>query len=338
MAEESLHHASKLEKLLNLLVMFGNVSTLFGLLGTVFGLIMSFDAVSRPEVAAGEKSALLAAGISTAMNSTLVGLSISVLCVMAYAWLRARVDGALGEMDRYAVAILNLLYPPDYAHKQLSSLQRHSGEGEEPADADVTPMLNLMVMLIPVLLTSSEFVRMGDIELKLPEAHGAGGGGEQAQQEQKLQLGIVITSKGFNLSHYFKTQEAAGKAGKPGKPAPPPDTTTADIPLVNGAYDYDRLGTILAEVKRKALLDIVRAYDAGVTADASLYRLYNTVVSKGLQPGARFADHESVMIVAEEKTKYQVVVSVMDAARGMRTPEGSVTMFPNVSIGGGIVQ
>jgi hypothetical protein len=32
------------------------------------------------------------------------------------------------------------------------------------------------------------------------------------------------------------------------------------------------------------------------------------------------------------------VVSVMDAARGMRGDQGSVTMFPNVSIAGGIFQ
>ena len=81
MTEESVHMASRLEKRLNLLIMFGNVSTLLGLLGTVFGLIMSFAAVGKPGVAAVEKSALLASGISAAMNSTLVGFSISIPCV-----------------------------------------------------------------------------------------------------------------------------------------------------------------------------------------------------------------------------------------------------------------
>lgn len=333
MTEESLHHASKLEKLTGLLVMFGNVSTLFGLLGTVFGLIMSFEAVSQPDVAAGEKSALLAAGISTAMNSTLVGLSISVLCVMAYAWLKSRIDTALHEMDRYAVAILNVLYPPDYAHKKLSSLQRRGGEEDEAADADVTPMLNLMVMLIPVLLTSSEFVRMGDIEMKLPEAQGSGGGGAAAEQvpEVKLQLGVVITEKGFVLSHYFKAAELAGK------PAPS-DTGSADIPKVKGEFDYEALEKKLADIKRKALLEVVRMYQPSTPADAKLGALYQQFVSGQMKPGRRFADHENMMIVAEEKITYQTVVSVMDAARGTRTPEGNITMFPNVSLGGGIAQ
>jgi biopolymer transport protein ExbD len=51
-----------------------------------------------------------------------------------------------------------------------------------------------------------------------------------------------------------------------------------------------------------------------------------------------FEDHESVKIVAEDKIKYETIVSVMDAARGISTPRGNVTLFPNVSIAGGIVQ
>jgi biopolymer transport protein ExbB len=177
MTEESVHMSSRLEKRLNLLVMFGNTSTLLGLLGTVFGLIMSFAAVGKPGVAAVEKSALLANGISAAMNATLVGLSISIPCVLVYAWLRARVDIALQEIDRYAIAILKILNPPSIKDKSLSTIGRRKEE-EEPADTDVTPMLNLMVLLIPFLLTQSEFTKIGAIEMKLPEAsQGAGGGG-----------------------------------------------------------------------------------------------------------------------------------------------------------------
>jgi hypothetical protein len=51
-----------------------------------------------------------------------------------------------------------------------------------------------------------------------------------------------------------------------------------------------------------------------------------------------FADHEDIKLVGEEKIKYQAVVAVMDAARGTHTPDGNVTMFPNVSIAGGIIQ
>jgi biopolymer transport protein ExbD len=91
-------------------------------------------------------------------------------------------------------------------------------------------------------------------------------------------------------------------------------------------------------VKRKALLQIVKAYQQGVSEATPLYRLYAEY--QRLQPGSAlaFADNEAVKIVAEEKIKYATVVEVMDVARGIRTPEGNVTMFPNVAIAGGIIQ
>jgi biopolymer transport protein ExbB len=331
MTEESVHMSSRLEKRLNLLVMFGNVSTLLGLLGTVFGLIMSFAAVGRPGVAPIEKSAMLATGISAAMNATLVGLSISIPCVMVYSWFRARVDLSLQEIDRYAVAILKILSPPSIGHKSSGSIGRRRNE-EEPADIELTPMLNLMVMLIPFLLSSSEFVKIGAIEMKLPEATASageenGGGGGAAQDLAKLDLGIVITAKGFSVFSYFRTDNAAPVAGQ-----------EPDIPLKNGEYDFDALAKKLFEIKKMALVQIVSAYNPGVSDKSSLYTLYSDF--QRLPAGAlpAFEDHEDVKIVAEEKIKYMTVVEVMDAARGLRTPEGNVTMFPNVAIAGGIVQ
>jgi biopolymer transport protein ExbB/TolQ/biopolymer transport protein ExbD len=331
MNEESIHTTARLEKRLDLIMMFGNVSTLLGLLGTVFGLIMSFAAVGRPGVAAVEKSALLAAGISAAMNSTLVGLSISIPCVMVYSWLRTRVDISLKEIDRYAIATIKLLNPGTIKSNASSGFTRARDADEEPADLEVTPMLNLMVLLIPFLLSSSEFVRIGAIEMKLPEAAGGGGGGGGAEIKQaaKLDLGIVITAKGFNVFHYFKTENSAAPAAPGSAP---------DIPMKSGEYDYEALSKVLSEVKSKALLQIVRAYQPGVPESRTLFELASDMQRIGAVNPPVFEDYDCVKIVAEDKIQYKTVVEVMDAARGMRTDQGNVTMFPNVSIAGGIVQ
>ena len=327
MTEESLHMAAQLEKRLSYLVMLSNAATLLGLLGTVFGLIMSFAAVGQPDIAASEKTALLAAGISAAMNSTLVGLSLSITCVGIYAWLRSKVESSLSEIDRYAVAVVKLLNPPPSVHTRMSVIKSRHQE-EEVADTDVTPMLNLMVMLIPLLLTSSEFVRIGAIELKLPESsQGGGGGGGGELQNQKLDVGIVITSKGFNVFSYFKADSAKTAPDQP------------DIPLVNGEYDFVTLNSKLAEIKRKALYELLKAnFGDAVPQSADLYQLYLAYTKKDLTGNTIFPDHESIKIVAEEKIKYKTVIDVMDAARGTKTPHGNATMFPNVSIAGGIVQ
>jgi hypothetical protein len=175
-------------------------------------------------------------------------------------------------------------------------------------------------------------VKIGAIELKLPESAQATGGEEETGEELKdvkLDLGIAITAEGFDLFHYFKAriESQAGDGG------------SADVPLVDGEYDYETLNSELAEVKRRALAEIARASfpSAPEHADLAALSAFYEQHKEGLAVQRVFSDHESVKIVAEEKIAYQTVVSVMDAARGTRTAAGVATLFPNVSLAGGIV-
>ncbi len=187
--------------------------------------------------------------------------------------------------------------------------------------------MNLMVVLIPLLLSSSEFVKIGMIELKLPESgasNDAGGGGGGGAESAKLDLGVVITSKGFRLFHYFKSDTNSG--------------SNVDIPLKNGEYDFEQLNKMFADVKRKVLFELIKGVKSDLASDAELWQLYLIYSKNDLSSIAYFNDHENLKIVAEDKIKYQTVVAVMDAARGVSTSHGNVTMFPNVSIAGGILQ
>jgi hypothetical protein len=183
-------------------------------------------------------------------------------------------------------------------------------------------MMNLMVILIPLLLSSSEFVKMGEIELKLPEsgAGGEGGGEAETVQPVNLDLGVVISSKGFSLFHYFRNDSsAAAEAADDKKP---------DIPLKSGVYDYASLNSALAEVKRSVLSKMTGS------GNGSMHAMYASINASGITD---FQDFESVKIVAEDTIKYETVVAVMDAARVFQTDEGKVPLFPNVSLAGGIV-
>jgi biopolymer transport protein ExbB len=327
MEEESLHVLPRLEKRLNLIVTFGNLATLLGLMGTIYGLILAFAAVAQPDVSPVEKSSLLAVGISAAMNTTLLGLVIAVPCVLIYSIFRSRVDETVAEIDRYAVALMKVLLPESGVKKSYRVSDRRIRE-EVDTEPNIVPFMNLMVVLIPLLLSSSEFVKLGMIELKLPES-AAGGGGPGGEGEEKknakVDLGIVITEKGFNLFHYFKKDSAAtGDA--------------VEIPKVDGAYDFVALNKKVAEVKRRALYEIIRLAKPDLPREMELWKLALLYSKNDLSSVTMFSDHENVKIVADDKIHYQTVVSVMDAARGIKTPNGNVTLFPNVSIAGGIVQ
>jgi biopolymer transport protein ExbB/TolQ len=93
-----------------------NVATLFGLFGTVAGLIASFEAVAHAD--AQQKSALLSAGISTAMNATMLGLGVAIPCLLAYSFLMNRTNRLIGDIEQATVQVADILKQRYYAVEQ----------------------------------------------------------------------------------------------------------------------------------------------------------------------------------------------------------------------------
>src|SRR3954462_1203452 len=99
--------SEQIQKRTSYLSSIANVSTLLGLFGTIVGLIRSFEAVGT--AAAQQRSALLAAGISTAMNATMLGLAVAIPCMIAFSFLMNRTNRLNSEVDRSAIRILDLI-------------------------------------------------------------------------------------------------------------------------------------------------------------------------------------------------------------------------------------
>jgi biopolymer transport protein ExbB len=89
------------------LATIANVATLLGLLGTIAGLIQSFQAVGQADPA--QKANLLTAGISQAMNATMMGLAVAIPCMVAYSFLTNRSNRLVAELDQAAVQTLDIL-------------------------------------------------------------------------------------------------------------------------------------------------------------------------------------------------------------------------------------
>jgi len=119
---------------------------------------------------------------------------------------------------------------------------RRSAETEE-IEINLTPIMNLMVVLIPLLLSSAQFIKIGVIDLNLPPAVGAQGTATAAPKEveKKLDLAITITDHGF-----FISSSLAILKGK--------DDNSPSIPMLeNGDYDFQELSNTLFELKKKAM-------------------------------------------------------------------------------------
>jgi biopolymer transport protein ExbB len=98
-------YASQIQKRTAYLATIANVATLLGLLGTIAGLIESFGAVGHAD--AQQKALLLANGISTAMNATLLGLGLAVPCMVVFSFFVNQANRLVSELESAGIVILD---------------------------------------------------------------------------------------------------------------------------------------------------------------------------------------------------------------------------------------
>jgi biopolymer transport protein ExbB/TolQ len=85
-----------------------NVATLMGLFGTIIGLIHSFEAIGNAN--AQQKAALLAAGISTAMNATMMGLGVAIPCMIFFSFLMSKTNRLIAEIEQAAIRASDFIH------------------------------------------------------------------------------------------------------------------------------------------------------------------------------------------------------------------------------------
>ena len=107
MEEGMIEMVPRLEKRTHYLATFANVVTLLGLLGTIIGLIKAFTAVAV--VNAAEKSELLSASISIAMNNTAFGLMVAIPFLLIHAYLQARTSEIVDSLEAAKIKFLNMI-------------------------------------------------------------------------------------------------------------------------------------------------------------------------------------------------------------------------------------
>jgi biopolymer transport protein ExbB len=122
MEEGMMEIVPRLEQRTHYLATFANVITLIGLLGTIIGLIKAFTAVAQ--VNAADKSELLSASISIAMNNTAFALMVAIPFLLVHAFLQARTAEVVDGLEAARVSFLNLLQRGTPVPAGAAALQR----------------------------------------------------------------------------------------------------------------------------------------------------------------------------------------------------------------------
>jgi biopolymer transport protein ExbB len=100
------HVVHELERYLNPLGTIAAITPLLGLLGTVSGMIRAFTAITAQGVG---NPTVLAGGIAEALITTAAGLTVAIPSLIAYRYLRARVDGLVVMIEKESIRFIEAL-------------------------------------------------------------------------------------------------------------------------------------------------------------------------------------------------------------------------------------
>lgn len=133
-------HIRQLSSRIRLLGILASISPLLGLLGTVIGMIQAMGEVS---LGAGADPLVVGEGISQALLTTAVGLSVGIPLLIAHSLIKDRINRYSSELEEFGHEIMKAFHYPDSLTVQSTygnDQQRTPAEGStnnEPS-MDVT--------------------------------------------------------------------------------------------------------------------------------------------------------------------------------------------------------
>ena len=104
--EAGRQEAAGLERFVDTLGTIAGVSTLLGLLGTISGMIEIFAVISTQTAV---NPGTLAGGISEALITTMVGLSVAIPVIVMHRYLLNRANALILEMERLSTRFMDLV-------------------------------------------------------------------------------------------------------------------------------------------------------------------------------------------------------------------------------------
>jgi biopolymer transport protein ExbD len=114
----------------------------------------------------------------------------------------------------------------DRAFPVMQRVNKSLGGKIESIDIDMTPVMNLFMVLIPFLMSMAVFTQLAIIEFSLPPAQTEG---DAAESTKELDISIVVSENGYRIVGTGKKLDL--------------------IPKVRGKYQMEKLRTLLKAIK-----------------------------------------------------------------------------------------
>lgn len=189
--------------------------------------------------------------------------------------------------------------------------KRRSGSDKVP-EPDLTPIMSLMVVLIPVLLSVAKLTDLALLEYKPPlAAEDSGGGGagdddEKSDEEKKVNLDLLVNLhengiiqismyKKLDIGEHFYEIQATPEGG----------------------YNFNALNDSLLSIKTREVGEAT-GVDSVLNEETQQFESFKTY---------RIEDGRQVSITAVPETAFQNIVHVMDVCR-FKLKDESKELFP----------
>ena len=178
--------------------------------------------------------------------------------------------------------------------------RRSQGSGQ---DLDMTAAMNLILILIPLLLTSMESVKIAVVNVATPQIGPSSEANPPADRpdDKPLKLTVALTDRGITV--FVRDQVIENKDDPLGPTILKIDGQEEDAEgkMIDAkVYDIDKLVEIISDLKDSNPAE------------------------------------ENIIITAEPNTKYKYIMEIMDATREKKDGEKKKTLFPNVVLSAGI--
>ncbi|MCF7810176.1 hypothetical protein K9N50_04215 [bacterium] len=197
--------------------------------------------------------------------------------------------------------------------KKINLPSKRREGGEKPPEPDLTPIMSLMVVLIPVLLQVAQLSDIALLEYKPPaeaaDDSGGGGGGddeENTDEEKNLKLDLLVNLHEdgvIQVSMYNKLDLGEHFFEIPAAP--------------NGNYNFRILNDSLYSIKTREVGEPT-GIDSVLNEETQKYETFKTY---------RVEDGRQVKITALGKTPFQSIVDIMDVCR-FKLGDESKELFP----------
>jgi biopolymer transport protein ExbB len=105
--EAILREIPPMERFLSTLGMLAAIAPLLGLLGTVTGMIDTFHVITQHGTG---DPRMMSGGISEALVTTMLGLSVAIPIMLAHTLLNRTVDTRIGQMEEKAISLVNMVH------------------------------------------------------------------------------------------------------------------------------------------------------------------------------------------------------------------------------------